>query len=201
MLTQDLQQLLEQGIRANTQLLSRTGSLLKDAASAAKNPGRLRGNDVGGLLGDWIRLEIDYLDALSRSNTRYLNDVVSLAESVLAPGASTSASATTGNATALRGTVGSMVAFQFQLDNPNSEPVAAAIEAEPWRGQAGGSVGADSIRFEPVKTVVPAGGDAMISGRIAVDDRFKAHQIYDTVIRVAGFPKQVRLRLTVVEPS
>jgi hypothetical protein len=39
----------------------------------------------------------------------------------------------------------------------------------------------------------------MISGRIAVDERFKAHQPYDTVIRVAGFPKQVRLRLTVLE--
>jgi hypothetical protein len=198
-LTHDLQHLLEQSIRANTQLLSRTSSLLKGAALAARNPHRLRGNDVSGLLGDWIRLEIDYLGALSRSNSQYLNDVVSLAESVLASGAS--ASATTDDATALRGPVGSVVAFQFQLDNPNSESVAAAIEAEPWRGQGGGSVGADSIRFEPGSTVVPAGGNATISGRIAVDDRFKAHEIYDTVIRVAGFPKQVRLRLTVVEPS
>lgn len=199
MLTHELQQLLEQSIRANTQLLSRTSGLLKGAALAARNPDRLRGNDVGGLLGDWIRLEIDYVGALSRSNSRFLNDVVSLAESMLASGAS--ASAINDDATALRGAVGSAVAFQFQLDNPNSESVAAAIESQPWRGQGGGSVGADSIRFEPASTVVPAGGNATISGRIAIDDRFKAHEIYDTVIRVAGFPKQVRLRLAVVEPS
>jgi hypothetical protein len=195
----DLRLLLEQSIRSNTQLLSRTGGLLKSAASAARNPGRLRGNDVRGLLGDWIKIEMDYLDTLSRNNTRYLNDVVSLAESVLAPGAP--APAPMNDATALTGTVGSVVAFRFQLDNPNDEAVAAAIEAEPWRGQAGGGVGADSIRFDPSTTVVPAGGNAMISGRIDIDDRFEAREIYETVIRVAGFPKQVRLRLAVVDPG
>lgn len=123
--------------------------------------------------------------------------MVSLAESVLAP--ASPASATGDDATALTGTLGSVVAFQFQLDNPSAEPVKAAIEAEPWRSEGRDSVDADSIRFEPATTVVPAGGNAMISGRIAVDERFKAHQTYDTVIRVAGFPKQVGLRLTVLE--
>jgi hypothetical protein len=196
MLTDELKKLFDSSMQANAQLLARAGGVLKDAAQAARDPHRLSGMDARALLADLVKLQLDYLKQLSHSSTQYLGAVVDLAETAVAPRAAPPDS--TAQATALAGAVGETLAFQFQIDNPNPQPVQATIEVQDWVNRAGGTVGADSVACEPAATEVPAQGASTVQGRIVIDERFVVGQTYDTVLRVAGFPgRQVALSLTI----
>lgn len=196
MLSDELKKLLDSSMQANAQLLARAGGVLKDAAQAARDPQRLSGRDARALLGDLVKLQLEYLKQLSHSSTQYLGAVVDLAEAAVAPKPSVPDSAAL--ATALSGAVGDTLAFQFQIDNPNPQPVTATIEVQDWTCRTGGSVGADCLVCEPGSIDVPAQGASTVQGRIRVDERFVPGQTYDTVLRVAGFPgRQVALSLTV----
>jgi hypothetical protein len=179
------------------QLLGRAGGVLRDAAAAARDPQRLRGTDARGLLGELLQLQLDYLKGLSESSAQYLGAVVSLAESAVARRAAPAEASA--QASALAGRVGETVAFQFQLDNPNSEAVSAAIETRDWLGRAGAAIASDSLQFDPAATVVDPGSQRVVRGRLRIDDRFAPGETYDTVIRIAGFPgRQIALSLSVV---
>ena len=196
MLADELKLLLDRSLQHNVQLLTRVGGVLREAAQAAKDPQRLQGRDAKALLGDLVKLQVDYLKGLSDSSARYLGSVVSLAEQAVAPRPPAPEAAA--QATALSGQVGETLAFLFQIDNPNAEAVNATIEAGDWEGRDGGHVGADSLVFEPAATVVNPHTARAVQARIVIDDRFEPGETYDTVIRVAGFPgRQVALSLTV----
>lgn len=196
MLADELKLLLDRSMQHNVRLLTRVGGVLREAAQAARDPQRLQGRDAKALLGDLVKLQVDYLKGLSESSAQYLGSVVTLAEHAVAPRPQAPEAAA--QATALSGQVGETLAFLFQIDNPNAEPVNAAIEAGDWQGRDGGRVGADSLVFEPAATVVNARTARAIQARIVIDDRFEPGETYDTVIRVAGFPgRQVALSLTV----
>lgn len=196
MLSDELKKLLDGSMQANVQLLARAGGVLKDAAQAARDPRRLSGRDARALLGDLVKLQLDYLKQLSHSSTQYLGAVVDLAESAVAP--RPAAPDSSSQATALSGAVGDTLAFQFQLDNPNPQPVKAEIEVQDWACRGGGTVAGDSLVCEPASAEVPAQGATTVQGRIGIDERFVPGQTYDTVLRVAGFPgRQVALSLTV----
>ncbi|MFT3953404.1 MAG: hypothetical protein QM722_03065 [Piscinibacter sp.] len=197
MLADELKKLLDSSMQANAQLLARAGGVLKDAAQAARDPQRLNGRDARALLGDLVKLQLDYLKQLSQGSTQYLSAVVELAETAVAPRPAAPDSAA--QASALSGAVGETLAFQFQIDNPNPQSVNAAIEVQDWACRAGGTVGGDSLVCEPAAVEVPAQGASTVRGHILVDERFVPGQTYDTVLRVAGFPgRQVALSLTIV---
>ncbi|MBP5989575.1 MAG: hypothetical protein JSR38_06200 [Proteobacteria bacterium] len=197
MLADELKQLFDRSMRANAQIVARAGGVLKEAAQAARDPQRLSGKDARALLGELVKLQLDYLAQLSQSSTQYLGAVVSLAESAVA--ARPAATDTAAQATALSGRVGETLVFQFQIDNPNPQPVSAAIELQDWTSRSGSSVGQDSLVCEPAAAVVPAHELSTVQGRIAIDERFVPGQTYDTLIRVAGFPgRQVALSLSIV---
>jgi hypothetical protein len=197
MLADELKRLFERNLQTNVQLLGRAGNVLREAASAARDPQRLRGADARALLGELLQLQIDYLKGLSESSAQYLGSVVALAESAVAP--RTPPADPSAQASALAGRVGDIVAFQFQLDNPNAEAVSAAIETREWLGRGGLTIASDSMLFEPAATVVDPGGRRLVQGRITIDERFAAGETYDTVIRIAGFPgRQIALSLTVL---
>ena len=196
MLADDIKQLIDRSVQANVDLLTRAGGVLREAARASKEPQRLQGKDARALLGDLVKLQLDYLKTLSDSSVQYLGSVVGLAESAVAPAARVPEA--TAQASALSGSVGQTAAFQFQIDNPNAQSVSAAIESREWLDRAGGTVPADSLVFDPAATVVEAGSARVVQGRVVVDERFRAGHVYDTVIRVSGFPgRQVALTLTV----
>ena len=127
MLTDEFKQLIDRSVQANVQLLTRAGGVLREAARASKEPQRLRGRDARALLGDLVKLQLDYLKTLSDSSVQYLGSVVSLAETAVAPAAPVPE--TTAQASALSGSIGQTLAFQFQIDNPNPQSVSAAVEA------------------------------------------------------------------------
>jgi len=199
MLTDEFKQLIDRSVQANVQLLTRAGGVLREAARASKEPQRLRGRDARALLGDLVKLQLDYLKTLSDSSVQYLGSVVSLAETAVAPAAPVPE--TTAQASALSGSIGQTLAFQFQIDNPNPQSVSAAVEAREWLGRRGDTVAADSIAFDPAATVIEAASARVVQGRVSIDDRFRPGQVYDTVIGVSGFPgRQVALTLTVLAP-
>lgn len=208
MLADELKRLFDRNLEANVQLLQRAGGVLKEAAQATRDPKRLSGTDARALLGDLVKLQLDYLKVLSASSTQYLEAVVSLAEQAVGPRGGAggegrhAVAVAEASATVLSGRLGESVAFRFNVDNPNPQPVDATVEAEDWRERGGGRVGAGSIVFDPVATVVPAEGAATVTGQVKLDERFVAGQTYDTVIRVAGFPgRQIAISLTVGAPA
>jgi hypothetical protein len=171
--------------------------VLREASRASKEPGRLQRTDARALLGDLVKLQLDYLKTLSDSSVQYLGSVVGLAESAVTPAAAVPEA--TAQACALSGSDGQTVAFQFQIDNPNPQSVSATIEAREWLGRAGDTVAADSLVFDPAATVIGPQSVRVVQGRVLVDGRFRSGQVYDTVIRVSGFPgRQVALTLTVL---
>jgi len=87
MLTDEFKQLIDRSVQANVQLLTRAGGVLREAARASKEPQRLRGRDARALLGDLVKLQLDYLKTLSDSSVQYLGSVVGLAETAVAPAA------------------------------------------------------------------------------------------------------------------
>jgi len=197
MLTDEFKQLIDRSVQANVQLLTRAGGVLREAARASKEPQRLRGRDARALLGDLVKLQLDYLKTLSDSSVQYLGSVVGLAETAVAPAAPVPETAA--QASALSGSVGQTLTFQFQIDNPNPQSVSATIEAREWLGRGGDAVSADSLVFDPAATVIEAASARVVQGRVSIDDRFRPGQVYDTVIRVSGFPgRQVALTLSVL---
>jgi len=195
MIGDELKALFDRSMRANAQMVARVGGVLNEAVQVARDPQRRNQEEAKGLLGHLLRLQLDYLKDLSESSTRYLHAVSAMAGSA-APATAPAAPAPT----ALTGRPGETLAFQFQVDNPNPQPVAASIEAQDWVARDGGAgVGADSIALQPRATEIPAQGAATVSGRLLIDERFAPGRTYDTVIRVAGFPgHQVALSLAVV---
>jgi hypothetical protein len=192
----ELKTLFDRNLQSNIKLLARAGGVLREAGRAARDPQRLRGADARTLVGDLLQLQIDYYRNLSEQSVQYLNAVVSLAEGAVV--AAPAAPDTAASATVLSGRQGQTLAFQFALDNPNDQPVNAAIESRDWLGRDGARVGADTMSFEPAATVVESGTTKSIVGRIRIDDRFSPGGTYDTQIRVAGFPgREVTLTLTV----
>lgn len=192
----ELKTLFDRNLQSNIKLLARAGGVLREAGRAARDPQRLRGTDARTLVGDLLQLQIDYYRNLSEQSVQYLNAVVSLAEGAVV--AAPAAPDTAASATVLSGRQGQTLAFQFALDNPNDQPVNAAIESRDWLGRDGARVGADTMSFEPAATVVESGTTKSIVGRIRIDDRFSPGGTYDTQIRVAGFPgREVTLTLTV----
>ena len=99
-----------------------------------------------------------------------MNAVVSLAESVVA--APARVADTTASATLLSGKPGETVVFQFQLDNPNDQPVNAAIESREWLGRDGQRVDTDSMSFDPSATVIEPKSSRTVLGRVRIDERF-----------------------------
>lgn len=197
MLGDELKALFDRSVQANAQMIARVGGVLDEAVKVARDPRRRNQEEAKGLLGTLVKLQLDYLKDLSESSTRYLHAVSAMAGDAAAPGAAyASAEAAP---TALSGRLGDTLAFQFQVDNPNPQPVAAGIEAQDWVARGGGDgVGSDSIALQPKATEIPAQGAATVTGRILIDERFVAGRTYDTVIRVAGFPgHQVALSLAV----
>ena len=196
-ISDELKTLFDRSLQSNMKLLARAGGVLREAGRAARDPQRLRGTDTRTLVGDLLQLQIDYYRNLSEQSVQYLNAVVSLAEgAVTAP---PPVPDTAVSATVLCGRPGETLAFQFALDNPNDQPVNAAIESRDWLGRDGARVGADTMSFEPAATVIEPRTTKTIVGRIAIDARFNPGGTYDTQIRVAGFPgREVTLTLTVV---
>lgn len=196
-ISDELKTLFDRSLQSNMKLLARAGGVLREAGRAARDPQRLRGTDARTLVGDLLQLQIDYYRNLSEQSVQYLNAVVSLAEGAVA--AAPAAPDTAASATALCGRQGDTIAFQFALDNPNDQPVNAAIESRDWLGRDGARVGADTMSFEPAATVIEPRTTKTIVGRIAIDARFNPGGTYDTQIRVAGFPgREVTLTLTLV---
>lgn len=192
----ELRSLFSRNLEANLKLLDRAGGVLREAGRAAREPRRLRGADAKALVGDLLQLQLDYVARLSEQSVQYLNTVVALAEQAVAPPALIPD--TTASATVLSGRCGETLAFQFALDNPNPQPVSAAIESREWLGRDGTRVAADSLSFEPAATVVEPKANRTILGRIVIDDRFVPGVTYDTLIRVAGFPgREIAITLAV----
>lgn len=192
----ELKNLFDRNLQANLKLLDRAGGVLREAGRATRDPQRLRGTDARALVSELLQLQLDYYAQLSEQSLQYMNAVVSLAESVV--GAPPRVADTTASATLLSGKPGETVVFQFQLDNPNDQPVNAAIESRDWLGRDGESVGADSMSFEPAATVIDPKSSRTVLGRVTIDERFAPGAVYDTLIRVAGFPgREVAITLAV----
>lgn len=216
MLTDDVKQLIDRNLQANLKLLSRAGGVLRSAGELAKQPGRLRGTDAKAVASDLVKLQLDFYSRLADQSVQYLNAVVSLAESTLGEQAGTASSPAASSCsddievdaapaatphvvpTDLGGQLGETLRFQFQLDNPNPEPVNASLESRDWLGPEGLAVAADCLRLEPAATVIAPHGARTVQGQLVIDGRFVAGQVYETVIRVVGFPgREIGLRLTV----
>lgn len=196
----ELKALFSRNLQANLKLLDRAGGVLREAGRAARSPRRLRGTDAKALVADLLQLQLDYYARLSEQSVQYLNTVVTLAEQAIAPPAPRPD--TTASATVLSGRRGETLAFQFALDNPNEQPVNAAIESREWLGRDGSRAPADSLSFEPAATVVEPKTNRSVFGRIAIDDRFTPGVTYDTLIRVAGFPgREVAITLAVADTA
>ena len=192
----ELRSLFSRNLQANLKLLDRAGGVLREASRAAREPRRLRGADAKALIGDLLQLQLDYCARLSEQSVQYLDTVVALAEQAIAPSAAIPDTAA--SATVLSGHPGETLAFQFALDNPNEQPVNAAIESREWLARDGTRVAADSLSFEPAATVVEPKANCAVLGRIHIDDRFVPGVTYDTLIRVAGFPgREVAITLAV----
>lgn len=192
----ELKGLFDRNLQANLRLLDRAGGVLREAGRATRDPQRLRGTDTRVLVGELLQLQLDYYARLSEQSLQYLNAIVTLAESVVA--APPRVADTTASATVLSGNPGETVAFQFQLDNPNDQPVNAAIESREWLGRDGQRVAADSMSFDPSATVIEPNASRMVIGRVRIDERFAPGGAYDTLIRVAGFPgREVAVTLAV----
>lgn len=192
----ELKNLFDRNLQANLKLLDRAGGVLREAGRATRDPQRLRGTDARAVVGELLQLQLDYYAQLSEQSLQYMNAVVSLAESVV--GAPPRVADTAASATLLSGKPGETVVFQFQLDNPNDQPVNAAIESRDWLGRDGQSVGADSMSFEPAATVIDPKSSRTVLGRVTIDERFAPGAVYDTLIRVAGFPgREVAITLAV----
>jgi len=193
---EELKILFDRNLQANLKLLDRAGGLLREAGRATRDPQRLRGTDTRALVGELLQLQLDYYARLSEQSLQYMNAVVSLAESVVA--APIRVADTTASATLLSGRPGETVVFQFQLDNPNDQPVNAAIESREWLGRNGQRVDTDSMSFDPAATVIEPKSSRTVFGRVTIDDRFSPGGAYDTLIRVAGFPgREVAITLAV----
>jgi hypothetical protein len=192
----DLKALFNRNLQANLKLLERAGGVLREAGRAAREPQRLRGTDAKALVADLLQLQLDYYARLSEQSVQYLNAVVGLAEQAVAP--PPAIPDTAASATVLSGRPGETLAFQFGLDNPNDQPVNAAIESREWLGRDGSRVPADSLSFEPAATVVEPKANRSVIGRLVIDGRFAPGATYDTLIRVAGFPgREVAITLVV----
>ena len=192
----DLKTLFDRNLRSNMKLLARAGGVLRAAGRAARDPQRLRGTDARALVSDLLQLQLDYYRNLSEQSVQYLSAVVSLAEGAVA--SAPTAPDTAASATVLSGRPGETLAFQFALDNPNDQPVNAAIESRDWLGRDGSAGGADTMSFEPAATGIEPRTTKTIVGRVHIDGRFDRGGTYDTQIRVAGFPgREVTLTLTV----
>ena len=193
---EELKNLFDRNLQANLKLIDRAGGVLREAGRATRDPQRLRGTDARALVSELLQLQLDYYARLSEQSLQYMNAVVSLAESVVA--APPRVADTAASATLLSGKPGETVAFQFQLDNPNDQPVNAAIESREWLGRDGQRVGADSMSFEPAATVIEPKSSRTVLGRVRIDERFAPGAAYDTLIRVAGFPgREVAITLAV----
>ncbi len=193
---EELKNLFDRNLQANLKLLDRAGGVLREAGRATRDPQRLRGTDTRALVGELLQLQLDYYARLSEQSLQYMNAVVSLAESVVA--APPRVADTTASATLLSGKSGETVAFQFQLDNPNDQPVNAAIESREWLGRDGQRIAADSMSFDPAATVIEPKSSRTVLGRVTIDERFAPGVAYDTLIRVAGFPgREVAITLAV----
>ena len=68
MLADELKLLLDRSLQHNVQLLTRVGGVLREAAQAAKDPQRLQGRDAKALLGDLVKLQVDYLKEIGRAH-------------------------------------------------------------------------------------------------------------------------------------
>lgn len=192
----DFKALFDRNLQANVQLLTRAGGVLREAGKASRDPKRLKGTDAKALLADLLQLQLDYVKQLSENSVQYLSAVVALAEGAVA--APPPVPDTAASATVLSGRRGQTLAFQFALDNPNDDAVNAAIESREWLGRDGSRVGAETIRFEPAATVVEPRSAKSIVGHIAVDERFAEGAVYDTRIRIVGFPgREIALALVV----
>ena len=196
----ELKSLFDRNLQANLKLLDRAGGVLREAGRATRDPQRLRGTDTRALFNELVQLQLDYYAQLSQQSLQYMNAVVSLAESVVAT--PPRVVDTAASATLLTGKPGESVAFQFQLDNPNDQPVNAAIESRDWLGRDGQHVAADSMSFEPAATVIEPRSSRVVLGRVRIDERFTPGGAYDTLIRVAGFPgREVAITLAVTAAS
>lgn len=193
---EELKSLFDRNLQANLKLFDRAGGVLREAGRASRDPQRLRGTDTRALVGELLQLQLDYYARLSEQSLQFMNAVVSLAESVVA--APARVADTTASATLLSGKPGETVVFQFQLDNPNDQPVNAAIESREWLGRDGQRVDTDSMSFEPAATVIEPKSSRTVLGRVRIDERFAPGGAYDTLIRVAGFPgREVAITLAV----
>ena len=193
---EELKSLFDRNLQANLKLFDRAGGVLREAGRASRDPQRLRGTDTRALVGELLQLQLDYYARLSEQSLQFMNAVVSLAESVVA--APARVADTTASATLLSGKPGETVVFQFQLDNPNDQPVNAAIESREWLGRDGQRVDTDSMSFDPAATVIEPKSSRTVLGRVRIDERFAPGGAYDTLIRVAGFPgREVAITLAV----
>lgn len=196
----ELKSLFDRNLRANLKLLDRAGGVLREAGRATRDPQRLRGTDTRTLFNDLLQLQLDYYVHLSEQSLQYMNAVVTLAESVVA--VPSRVADTAASATLVSGKPGETVVFQFQLENPNDQPVNAAIESREWLGRDGQRVAADSMNFDPAATVIEPRSSRSVLGRVRIDERFAPGGAYDTLIRVAGFPgREVAITLAVAAVS
>ena len=195
-----LKVLVERNFAANVQLWRRAGTLLRSARDISSQPRPPQG-ELRALGRDLVQLNIDYYARLSDQTVQYLNALVDIVEDALGPGKQSGNAVQPSKGTEIRvsGRIGQTVTAPFQLENPNPQSVNVSFEVADFVDASGKSVGQGVVSMEPAALALDANSTPrMVQAHIKVTEAFQPGQLYTCVIKVVGFPMQIRLILAVL---
>jgi len=195
-----LKTLVERNFEANVQLWRRAGNLLRSARDVSSQP-RPRQAEFRALGRDLVQLNIDYYTRVSDQAVQYLNALVDIAEEALGPARQSGGALQPPKGAEIRvsGRIGQTVTAPFQLENPNPQPVNVSFEVADFVDASGKAVGQGAVSMEPAALTLDANcAPRIVQAHINVTEAFRAGQMYTCVIKVVGFPMQIRLTLAVL---
>jgi hypothetical protein len=193
-----LKALVERNFEANVQLWRRAGNLLRSARDMSSQP-QPRQAEFRAIGRDLVQLNIDYYTRVSDQALQYLNALVDIAEEALGPAGQSGGVPPKGAEIRVTGRIGQTVTAPFQLENPNPQAVDVSFEVGDFVDASGKSVGQGVVTMEPAALTLDANSaPRIVQTHIKVTESFQPGQLYACVIKVVGFPMQIRLILAVL---
>jgi hypothetical protein len=193
-----LKALVERNFEANVQLWRRAGNLLRSARDMSSQP-QPRQAEFRAIGRDLVQLNIDYYTRVSDQAVQYLNALVDIAEEALGPAGQSGGVPPKGAEIRVTGRIGQTVTAPFQLENPNPQAVDVSFEVGDFVDASGKSVGQGVVTMEPEALTLDANSaPRIVQTHIKVTESFQPGQLYACVIKVVGFPMQIRLTLAVL---
>ena len=197
-----LRALVAAQVTGSAQLMARFSEFVKDASKAVRETRPEQRADANALLSRWLDFNLESYSIVSSSALAILNELLSAAESTLAPKPKPTCVTTPASTQVfhlqLKGRQGDRVASGFELENKLDRPMTVKLLADELTPASGPPLSAEHIVFDPPDLLISPGGSATVHTAIMITDDFLVGQTYKSRIRLLGSEaKELGLSLTV----